>query len=462
MRKIGSSDVPRNDIGVGAIRSTSLIVLLLFVCGQFAGGKGVDFQVDWSLFRGAGDSSRVEFFYAIPIFTEHGVQFEFEARDSGLVAEFSVRFEMEGEEGFQKDATIYKRVSAGSTLVDEAQAKRAIVDGFSLQVPPGKYRFRMAVAKPVLAGDTGCFAEAGSIEDSLDVPDFSQGLAMSLLQLAAGVAFDTVTGGFSVVPNPMRCYGSAGLGTVYFYFEGYNLEPEADSFEVSAALLSRSSEPETLVSAEPSARSKSGSEVSATLGMSVAGLEPGEYLLGVEILDRGRNETVGRHAVFRVAGEEEPAQVTPYRLEMSELERRHHDRLEYVATRNELDYYNALSDSGREAYLAWFWSRHNLAEFARRMETAEARFKTARTSGVKTDRGRIYVKYGEPDEVEHRVLEVHTRPREYWHYYNLGYVFVFIDLRGDSNFRLAYTDSPDEPRTGLERYLTPEEEEMFH
>jgi hypothetical protein len=69
------------------------------------------------------------------------------------------------------------------------------------------------------------------------------------------------------------------------------------------------------------------------------------------------------------------------------------------------------------------------------------------------------VKYGEPDAVEQRVHDVESKPREYWQYYRLGYRFIFIDLRGEGDYRLAFADSPDERGTGLEQYLTPEEQE---
>jgi hypothetical protein len=81
--------------------------------------------------------------------------------------------------------------------------------------------------------------------------------------------------------------------------------------------------------------------------------------------------------------------------------------------------------------------------------------------GFNTDRGRVYVKYGEPDAIEQKVIEAETRPREYWHYYNTGYIFVFIDLSGDANYRLAWTNAKGEPKTGYESYLTVEEQDQF-
>jgi GWxTD domain-containing protein len=273
------------------------------------------------------------------------------------------------------------------------------------------------------------------------------------------VVMDTTSGGFSVVPNPGRRFGGEGVDRVYFYFEGYGLDPAADSYEVVTRVLSP--EADTLVSTGPQVKPRSGTDVSSALGVSVARLDPGEYQLELELSDR-HGGSVRRRAGFRVSGAaEEPGDETPYRLNLTPLEKKYYNRLEYVATATELAYYNALSDSGKEAYLAWFWSRHNLSEFVRRMETANERYRTSTAGGLDTDRGRIYVKYGEPDEVERKVLEVHVRPREYWQYYNQGYVFIFIDITGTDNYRLAWTNSPHETRTGYEGLLTPEEEELY-
>lgn len=433
-----------------------IAVLVVLVAIQT--GIGSTFSVDWAAFQGTDDTSRVEFFYAIP----YG-QLEYDTVvDGGVVARFSVRFQLSGPEGLVEDATIYKQARI-NTLVEAEKAQRVFVDGFGVPVPAGRYLLRVTISSltGMQTGDT--VVSGGHVyEDSIEVPDFRVEPTLSTIQLAAGIVHDTVSGGFSVVPNPTRRYGGDGVDRVYFYFEGYGLSPAADSYDVVTSILDRTAEPETLVSSVQAKYKGQGTRVSAALGVSVDGLRAGQYTLAVAVADRGNGSVTVRSTWFTIAGEETPADRTPYRLEMTERETRYYDRLEFIATARELAYYNALSDSGREAYLAWYWSRHNLSEFARRMETARARYRSANRDGLKTDRGRIYIEYGEPDEVERRVLEVDRRPREYWQYYNQGFVFVFIDLTGSDDYRLVYTNSPHEPSTGYERLLTPDEQDLFH
>lgn len=413
----------------------------------------LDFSVDWWAFRAGGDSSRVEFFYAIPY-----DELLYTQSDSGLVAEFSVQTELAGlDNDFREAGTIRKRARIRS-FQEAFAARRSFVDGFSITVPAGTCRFRMTVAETSSAGST-----AGTREDTLRLEGFKTGLALSSLQIGSTALTDTVTGAVSVIPNPSHRFPERGMDALYVYFEGYNLSPDSNSYRVRAAVLrNRLGKPDTVVKTPPLSKPKHGMSVAYALGVSMAGVEPGVYTLGLELTDVATKQSVsGTHGFTIGSATPEPVAAGLSRQDLSPLEQKYYDQIQYLATPNQAAYYKALSDSGKLAYLAKFWDTHNLTEFARRMETAEGRFRQAKLSGIKTDRGRIYVKYGEPDAIEQKVIETETRPREYWHYYGTGYVFVFIDIRGDANYRLAWTNAKEEPRTGFESYLTVEEEEQF-
>lgn len=423
------------------------IALLLVLTGA------LDFSVDWSAFRGGGDSSRIEFFYAIPY-----DELLYTQTDSGLLAQFSVQLEMTGlDNNFQEAGTLLKQARIRS-FQEAMQAQRSFVDGFSVTAPAGTYRFRIAVAETSSAGSS-----AGTREDTLRLKGFNGGLALSSLEVGSSALTDTVTGAVSVIPNPSHRFPDKGLEALYVYYEGYNLSPDSDFYLVRAAIVrDRGGKPDTVVKTQPLARPKHGTSAAYALGVSTAGVEPGAYTLALELTDVAANQSVTAGRGF-VIGSNEPerAAVGPSLDSLSPSEQRYYDQIQYLATAKQVAYYKALSDSGKQAYLAKFWGTRNLAEFSRRMETAAGRFRQAKTSGINTDRGRIYVKYGEPDAIEQKVIETETRPREYWHYYGTGYVFIFIDIRGDGNYRLAWTNAKDEPRTGLESYLTPAEEEQF-
>jgi hypothetical protein len=83
-------------------------------------------------------------------------------------------------------------------------------------------------------------------------------------------------------------------------------------------------------------------------------------------------------------------------------------------------------------------------QYYARVNEANSRFKeggAAGAAGWRTDRGRIFVLYGPPDERLDRRNSGSTNPYEVWKYTqdrNLKY--VFMDLTRFSNYTLIYTN----------------------
>lgn len=419
----------------------------------------VDFAVDWAVFAAAGDSSRIEFFYAVPY-----DQLSYTTTASGQPqTRFAVEVTLQALEGsFVQQGTIEKRARLESFAAAQ-QAQTAFVDGFSVTVPPGRYLFRLAVvdsADPV--GHSGVSVETLSVERRAGA------IWLSSLQLGTTAVQDSASGVVSVVPNPLLRKGIPRPELLYVYLEAELAGPterrlgqsaaEGDSFTVRLGISAqRPGRPDTVMRSA-AVRRPLRSKLATALGLDVGGLDDGDYTVWAEVSAPGGRARRESRVRF---GTQSRVAVADWFGSLPPREARYVREIKYLATPRELAYYNSLSDSGKLAYLAWFWNRRNLTEFARRMETVELRYGRPKLPGVTTDRGRIYVKYGEPDAVEQRIIESETRPREYWQYYGTGYVFVFIDLRGDGNHRLAWTNAPDEPPTGYENYLSPEEQQQF-
>lgn len=426
-------------------------------------GRLISFDLDWAVFREAGDSGRIEFAYGLPY---HQLTY---APGEEPRAEFAVGLEITGlDGGFRESGSFRRWARIGSFQAAEA-GDLVAVDQFSVTVPAGRYEVMLTISD-----STG----RGSIVDTLEVRGFGGSPDISSLQLGTDYIVDSLGRGFAVVPNPGRRYrqvdgavrsrrgSGVEAGRIYFYFEAYNLDVRIESCEVKCRLVKRGTagEVDTVVRAPTLWRRSFDGTLATALGLSIAGLDTGRYELVVIVRDRPDRVPAVRTAEFRVVPAEPQVQgtgVTPRLSSLSEAEQRYYHDLRFVATPAELAYYNSLSDSGREAFLVKFWRRHDLGEYARRMEMADRRYSTTLRRGTQTDRGRVLVTYGEPDGVEQRVMDMESRPREYWQYYRLGYVFVFVDIRNDGNYRLVYTNCPSEPPTGLTHYLTPEEQEQF-
>ena len=85
---------------------------------------------------------------------------------------------------------------------------------------------------------------------------------------------------------------------------------------------------------------------------------------------------------------------------------------------------------------------------AGRIKFVENRFKTFNKTGSKTDRGRVYLQYGEPDEMELHPNDYDKKPYEIWYYNSIegGVIFVFGDITGYSDYELLHSTKRGELR----------------
>jgi hypothetical protein len=77
---------------------------------------------------------------------------------------------------------------------------------------------------------------------------------------------------------------------------------------------------------------------------------------------------------------------------------------------------------------------------------ANQRYKTYSKEGWRTDQGRVYVLYGEPDDVQRFANSSDNKPYEIWNYPQLegGVEFVFIDINGFNEYVLVHSTKRDE------------------
>jgi len=125
------------------------------------------------------------------------------------------------------------------------------------------------------------------------------------------------------------------------------------------------------------------------------------------------------------------------------------NQLEIIANPSEV---NALQDADsvmRDSLWDDFWQKRDPTpstelnevreEFFRRVQYSNQNFGSPTRRGWETDRGRVYITYGQPDEIERHPFELDSYPYELWYYYSLGLTFVFVDTYGDGDYRLRET-----------------------
>jgi GWxTD domain-containing protein len=145
--------------------------------------------------------------------------------------------------------------------------------------------------------------------------------------------------------------------------------------------------------------------------------------------------------------------------------------LVHVMEDEERGIYDGLSVDGKRNYLRRFWAKRDPAPgtteneakdlYYGRIAEANKRFReggAAQVEGWHTDRGRILLRYGEPDERLNRPQSGTTPPYEVWKYTRTrARKFVFLDETRFGHYALLYTDERREPsRPDWEAILGPE------
>ncbi len=76
-----------------------------------------------------------------------------------------------------------------------------------------------------------------------------------------------------------------------------------------------------------------------------------------------------------------------------------------------------------------------LAAFKARYPVAREKFR--KFDGTVNDMGKVFVKYGQPDEIERHPFELNALPYEIWYYYSISKTFVFVDRGGFGEYDLV-------------------------
>jgi GWxTD domain-containing protein len=135
------------------------------------------------------------------------------------------------------------------------------------------------------------------------------------------------------------------------------------------------------------------------------------------------------------------------------------DKSRYIALKSEIDKYERLTNvDGKREFMFEFWkAKDEISEtpenefyrqYMQRVNLTNDRFTSMGKPGWKTDRGRIYLLYGEPSEIERYPNQLETRPYEIWNYNEIegGVYFIFADLTGFSDYTLLHSTKRGELR----------------
>jgi len=323
---------------------------------------------------------------------------------------------------------------------------------------PGDYRLKFMVSD--LNG-----GNIGTLEREVSVPFLNpETLALSQIQVASDIYLDSSKNRFSkgnlqIKPHPSREFNEA-YHNLYYYFEVYRPASDTGARTVQVSLNS-TFQPVVNNIANNNITERNG-QIIQTGGVNLDSFPDGLYILKASVKD-GKGALLGyAQASVRVKRKSlaELVEVKDKQeLELQNMLREGGEffyEIGYIASSRDIEQLEQLDDNGKKEFLRRYWKAKDpdpstpeneaLLEHARRYKTADIRFGEKNRGGMKgslTDRGRLYIKYGEPNEVESKTMQGQYRPVEIWRYYN-GNKFIFVDKSGFGRYQLMYSKSKNE------------------
>lgn len=410
-------------------------------------------NAEYATFKRGNDKTYLEIYLS---HFQNDLIYQYE--DSLLVAHFQTAVKI-----FQGDSVIHE---AQNNYKNSRKPEEKIVgnnqfmDVFPVEIDPGEYKCQVTV----MDENSQKF---GEYELNLHVPAYGDGFIISSIELASRVNKVTQNSKYTyksnveICPNPSSVFGISNP-MLYFYFEVYNAQlDEKNVNKYSYHYYITDTEEQIVKDYGEKIKSTNSSTVAEISGTNVMALATDSYLLNIEVKDLLSGATV--NAVKKFAVEKptnESTGLTPVIVSQpvdeyydftEEQLKTEFATVQYIATREEKKVFEDLDLEGMRKFLSAFWKRRDpspgtpVNEFKRKyfqnVRLAIEKFTHRSKEGWRTERGRVLLTYGNPDEIDRQPSTVNSRPYEVWHYYQLdgGSQFIFGDTSGYGDYELLHS-----------------------
>ncbi|MEL6443023.1 MAG: GWxTD domain-containing protein [Bacteroidota bacterium] len=439
-----------------------LIVALVLAAAPLSAQRAAyepEFFAETMVGPAEGDQARLDVYASAPY-----KNLRFLSRDEGFEATYTIT------------ADLYRADADGNaqTLVESRQWERrvtvpdydatqadSLLDATTqtLALNAGRYLLEIQL-------EDGASRRAFVREIPVTVPDFTMGLSLAgpILLNAYDAATQTLEPNVSTVVESER-------ETLTVFYE--IVSDRAQSLTVAYEVISEARARE-LPSARTFARGLLGMDTSeedradegivldgmtrvdvqagaspATLDLPMDEIKAGTYRLQLALVDAEGTVQASADKAFDVRWTGLDAQIRDLDAAISQLR--------YIAKdRDVRSILDAETQDERLARFISFWERRDptpgtrrnerMEEYYYRVHFANENYGRFRENGWNTDRGEVFVRFGEPDFVEEHRFNYSVEPYEIWYYNRLGRRFIFVDEKGFGNYQLLYPIHDDRTR----------------
>jgi len=441
-----------------------VFILFVFIYPAFA-QSDFEFEFDYAQFGYDTTSNYVEFYYS---FNEAALKVNSEnsnAKIEGLLKIF-IKDDIKG------DTIVFNQWKLKHDILDTSIINSQILVGtLGFIVPKGSFTCE------ITGSDMHNPDKSRLIKENIKVvPYMHHSMSISDIQLASKMIQGSENTSsifykntYEVIPIPNVVFGIS-QPALFFYLEVYNLQSDSiRSEQVKMSQMIYDSKGK-LVKEKSKYLSRT-SNTRVEVGSHILSNYPTDsYTLVIALIDSVGNTGVSSAKKFFVYNPD--VQVTDTfevsttavlsssfgsmsEEELDDL----FDKSEYLATKTEIDKYEKLSNvEGKREYMFDFWKAKDESEnlnknefyrnYMQRVQICNERYTSMGKQGWKTDRGRVFLLYGEPTEIERYPNQLETRPYEIWQYTEIegGVYFVFADLTGFSDYTILHSTKRGELR----------------
>jgi len=433
------------------------ILLLLFgfqtINFTYAQEDSIPLSVDYATFKAKSNKNYVEIYVAF-----YQQYLTYQKEESLLVAHFTHTVRVSKDDSVVSEITRNYKSSIVENEVVYGYSQ--FVDLFPYELPSGRYDVNVEIRDQISESTGKSIVE-------ISVPEYASDLSMSDIELATKISKAEKSSNFNIknnieiYPNPSRIYNIV-QPILYFYFEAYNLTLDSDGKnKYSYHYYISDTEGNQIRGFPEKIKSTDTTTIAEASGINIISLSPDKYILNIEmtdlisersasrqvelILDKPQKKAVQTGSVFAVSS------YSDYITKSEEELKDEFEKVKYIALSQEKNIFKELDLEGMRRFMAQFWQRRDpnsetpineyKQAYLENVEIANAIYSTHFKEGWRTDRGRVLLVYGKPDEIERNPSSIDTQPYEIWYYYSLegGVEFIFGDISGHGSYDLLHS-----------------------
>jgi GWxTD domain-containing protein len=454
------------------MKKTLTILLLLALLTPVAEGQHYRanttfvFNADFARFRYDSTSSYVEVYFGF-----YPRLLSYDLSDSLYKGNVLVR-------------TMIRKAVSGDTLLNQRLTVPVVITDTTFRNVNSTFVTQMGYAVPmgdyvltVSAQDSLQPTRIDSVSFPLVLHPYPAAAVSSDLELCSEIRQSThqsklfEKNSLEVIPDPSLVFGVTSHPVSFYYLELYNLATDS-TYTIKTHLIDGADK----VVREVANNHKYSAPNVVDVGMvNVSSFPSGRYKMNVSVFTQGGVEVCSTQKVLYLSNphiKQPTADLTTLNandfagMTSDELSQEFREA-QYLASTEEMKRFGQLTtEEAKRNFLAKFWSdvqnarggrtKEARLEYLHRIAVANQRYHGMGKQGWQTDRGRVYLLYGEPDEVERFPNSGDSKPYEIWHYYQIesGVEFDFVDRNGFGNYILVNSTKRGEIQDdGWQRFL---------